>query len=33
MLSLLNGLYSSFDTLNEDKVDWRCFLFMVRRTC
>lgn len=30
MLGLLQTLYSSFDTLNEDRMDWRCFLFMVR---
>ena len=29
MLSSLNTLYRSFDVLNENKMDWRCFLFMV----
>ena len=29
ILKSLNRLYSSFDPLNEDKMDWRSFLFMV----
>jgi hypothetical protein len=29
MLHTLNTLYSSFDTLGENRMDWRCFLFMV----